>query len=129
MNLLVYFQLVLYIALVLTKVSLSNPNSGEYEEVTELDNGEVDSEELRERARSAHEDVHRKEESEKALEQVFTACTNACSITTAGVKLREALEKNREYRQGSGKPEFREVPGWGRPTLVFRGATPKGTKY
>ena len=99
MNLLVYFQLVLYIAFVLTKVSLSNPNSGDYEEVTELDNGEVDSEELRERARSAHEDVHRKEESEKALEQVFAACTNACSITTAGVKLREALEKNREYEK------------------------------
>ena len=41
----------------------------------------------------------RREESEKALEQVFAACTNACSITTAGVKLREALEKNREYEK------------------------------
>ena len=99
MKLLAYFQLVLCIALVFAQLSLSNPESGDFEEVAELDNGQVDAETRRERVRSAHEDVHRKEESEKALEQVFAACTNACSITTAGVKLREALEKNREYEK------------------------------
>ena len=36
----------------------------------------------------------RKEESEKALKRVFAACTDACSLTTAGIKLRETMEKN-----------------------------------
>ena len=78
------------------EIVLENNHVEEEQEAFTIDGDEsVDAE-----AASAYvKEKARKEESEKALKRVFAACTDACSLTTAGIKLRETMEKNWEFEK------------------------------
>jgi hypothetical protein len=109
MKLQVYFNIFIVCTLVLLIIQdFAVANSYEEREVV-LDNSHIEKDEETytvsdkgnnyEAESSSHLDKSRKEESGKALERVFAACTDACSITTAGIKLRETIEKNKKLER------------------------------